>query len=224
MYIFSKSIFFVFVASLLNTIPSSVTYSQDEPQATQYQKAIQKLHRLNVNSLQLKNIPYCLNYTCREETQISIRTSDWEEMTSVLNQDPGSARMERAYLAEIVSRFEVYSGRLANTQYDIAMTFKVNKAPSVHSTQLDCVDEAFNMYVLLNLLHNDGKLRWHSVGKLVHRGWLLDLSYPHTAMSIIEKDSLEVIVIDSWFHDNGRPPELVAYEKWKAGWTPLTAQ
>ena len=199
-----------------------VAYSQDEPQATQYQKAINKFHSLDVSALQLNKIPYCLNHTCREETHISFNSSDWADMTNVLSQDPGSARMERAYLAEIVSRFEVYSSRLANTQYDIGMTFKVQKVPVVNSTQLDCVDEAFNMYVLLNLLKNDGKLRWHSVGKLVHRGWLFDLSYPHTAMSIIEKDSLDVIVIDSWFHDNGRPPELVTYEKWKAGWTPFS--
>ena len=38
---------------------------------------------------------------------------------------------------------------------------------------------------------------------------------------MIEKTSLDVIVIDTWFHDNGRLPELVTYEKWKAGWTSI---
>ena len=98
--------------------------------------------------------------------------------------------------------------------------FKVDAEPQVYSEQLDCVDEAFNMHMYLHLLNNEGKLHWHRIGEIVHRGWLLDLSYPHTALTIIETSNGAQFVVDSWFHDSGRPPEILSLQQWKSGWTP----
>ncbi|MFK7794371.1 MAG: hypothetical protein AB8B89_03405 [Gammaproteobacteria bacterium] len=151
---------------------------------------------------------------------MSIPELEWNEATSVLIKKPLFAKMERAILSEVVSRIEVLMGRVTNTQYDIGGTFRAKTLENINSVQLDCVDEAFNMYVFLNLLNNQHKLHWHNVSEIVHRGWLLDGLYPHTALSIVELETSDRFVIDSWFHDNGRPPELVPLQVWKAGWTP----
>jgi hypothetical protein len=76
------------------------------------------------------------------------------------------------------------------------------------------------MYVCLNLLNIEGKLHWHTISEVVHREWLVDLSYPHSALSIVESKTSDRFVIDSWFHDNGRPAELIPLQVWKASWTP----
>ena len=189
-------------------------------QPTQFQKAIEYLHQYPVKSLAIDAVPFCYRYTCREIATINIPKRDWDRATQALVVQPSSAQMERALLSEVISRIEVMVARITATQYDIGGTFKVDAEPQVHSAQLDCVDEAFNMHMYLHLLNNEGKLHWHRIGEVVHRGWLLDLSYPHTALTIVEKSSGAQFVVDSWFHDSGRPPEILSLQQWKSGWTP----
>lgn len=189
-------------------------------QPTQFQKAIEYLHQYPLESLELNAVPFCYHYTCRVIESIQIPAEAWAQATQVLAVPAKSAPLERALLAEAISRIEVLVGRITATQYDVGGTFKVDAKPRVDSAQLDCVDEAFNMHMYLHLLNKDGKLHWHRIGDLVHRGWLLDLDYPHTALAIVQNDTNERFVIDSWFHDNGRPPEVVSLQQWKAGWTP----
>ena len=186
----------------------------------QYQKAIEALHNLSPETIKLAAAPFCFGYTCKEIESIEIPQAEWAQATRLLNDKPVSAKMERALLVETVSYIEVLVGRITHTQYDIGGTFRAKKLPQVNSVQLDCVDETFNMYVYLSLLNNQGKLYWHRVGEVVHRGWLLDLLYPHTALSIVELGTTDQYVIDPWFHDNGRPPELVSLQNWLQGWTP----
>jgi hypothetical protein len=189
-------------------------------QVSQFQVAIDALENLSVETLTLNSVPFCMRYTCREIISVKIPELEWNAATEVLTEKPISAEMERAILAEVVSHIEVLIGRVTNTQYDIGGTFRAKSIKNLNSMQLDCIDEAFNMYVYLNLLNSEGKLHWHSISEVVHRGWLVDLSYPHTALSIAELATRDRFVIDSWFHDNGRPPELIPLPVWKAGWTP----
>ncbi len=189
-------------------------------QPTQFQQAIEYLHQYPVETLAINAVPFCLRYTCREIATINIPARDWNRATQVLSARPSSAEMERALLSEVMSRVEVMVARITATQYDIGGTFKVDKEPVVNSAQLDCVDETFNMHMYLHLLNNEGKLHWHRIGEIVHRGWLLDFSYPHTALTIIENSSGAQFVVDSWFHDSGRPPEILSLQQWKSGWTP----
>lgn len=194
--------------------------TQNVAQSTQFQKAVEYLYQFPFESLSLAAVPFCYRYTCRVRETIQIPEADWAHATRILSVRPESAQMERALLSEVVSRIEIMVARITATQYDIGGTFKVDEKPKVYSAQLDCVDEASNMHMYLHLLNNTNKLHWHRVGELVHRGWLLDFSYPHTALTIIENGSNEQYVIDSWFHDSGRPPEVLSLQQWKSGWTP----
>ena len=223
MYTFSKKckllIAFALVANALSLHVQANDVSA-AVQPTQFQKAIEYLHQYPVETLNIDAVPFCYRYTCRVIETIKIPLADWERATQALHARPHSAQMERALLSEVMSRIEVMVARITATQYDIGGTFKVEDEPVVNSAQLDCVDEAFNMHMYLHLLNNAGKLHWHRVGDIVHRGWLLDLSYPHTALTIVEKSSGAQYVVDSWFHDSGRPPEILSLQQWKSGWTP----
>ena len=206
------------LVSSISLVGAEIEYAN--AQKSQYQIAINMLSNVPVETLDMQSIPFCIRYTCRELISVEIPQSKWNAITEVLINKPKSARMERAILSEVVSQIEILMGRVTNTQYDLGGTFRAKSAKKLNSTQLDCVDEAFNMNVYLNLLNNQGKLHWHRVSDVVHRGWLFDLAYPHTALSIAELNSGDRFVIDSWFHDNGRPPEVLPLSIWKAGWTP----
>lgn len=210
---------FILIVSALS-VSAHADNTQNVAQSTQFQKAIEYLHQYPFESLSLAAVPFCYRYTCRVRETIQIPEADWVRATQILSVRPESAQMERALLSEVVSRIEILVARITATQYDIGGTFKVDAMPEVHSAQLDCVDEASNMHMYLHLLNNTHKLHWHRVGELVHRGWLLDFSYPHTALTIVENASNEHYVIDSWFHDSGRPPEVISLQQWKSGWTP----
>ncbi len=213
----------VLVSALILLLSVNIVFAEaqsNHQQKSQFQLAIEKIYSLSTDSLSLNSIPFCRQYTCQEIINIAIPKMEWLQATQLLNEKPRSASLERALLTEVFSRMEVILGRIARTQYDIGGTFRVDKMPQVNSIQLDCVDEAFNMYVFFNLLNNEGRLYWHEVGNIVHRGWLFDMNYPHTALTVIDKNTREQFVIDSWFHDNGRPPELLSLQRWKSGWTP----
>ena len=48
----------------------------------------------------------------------------------------------------------------------------------------------------------------------VYDGW------PHTSAVIVETANGQAYAVDSWFHDNGQPAEVVPLEQWVAGWGP----
>lgn len=216
----SKIILFAAISFGAMTMLVEAASKYDMQQPSQYQRAIETLQSYPVETLTVAAVPFCLGYTCREIKSVQIPNATWEHVTSKLNSVASSAQMERALLSEVLSHIEVLMGRLTNTQYDIGGTFKVDSMPQVYSAQLDCVDEAFNMFMFLHILNNEGKLHWHTIGDIVHRGWLIDFSYPHTALSVVENNSGKEFVIDSWFHDGGRPPEVIPLQLWKKGWIP----
>lgn len=189
--------------------------------ASLFKQALRLKQLYPAEQLTIQEFPLCLQYTCNQLQLISIGTEDWRQLVTPLEKVPANAAMERAMLAEVISRIEIYIGRVIGTSYDLGGTFPAKKkGAKVRSLQLDCIDEAFNMYVYMSLLRNDDKLRWHNLGELVHRGWLLDGKYPHTAYTLREKGSSQRYVVDSWFLDAGRPPVVLPVDIWESGWVP----
>jgi ATP phosphoribosyltransferase regulatory subunit HisZ len=102
-------------------------------QMTQFQRAIEALNNISVQTLSLDAAPFCLRYTCREIISVKIPEPEWNDATKVLSEKPNSAQMERAILAEVVSRIEILMGRLTNTQYDIGGTFRAKSLSKLYS-------------------------------------------------------------------------------------------
>jgi hypothetical protein len=88
--------------------------------------------------------------------------------------------------------------------------------------QLDCVDESTNSTTYLRMMERDGLLRYHRVGSRAARarsgGFII--GWPHFTAVIEEIASGEKWAVDSWFRNNGEPPEVVPLSLWRTGWEP----
>ncbi len=168
----------------------------------------------------LNNLPICSNYGCSKISNASISSETLEVINNTLVMSIESPASEREALANVIGIIEKVIGEQTNTQHDIAGTFhtyfQFNKNKS---EQMDCVDESANTLLYLRMLDKMNKIIWHEIVGLSTRGGIF-AGYPHTAVLLKEKQNQEKFIIDSWFHDNAQPAEVVSYKKWKKGWKP----
>lgn len=168
----------------------------------------------------LHNLPICSNYGCAEISHVSIDVLQWQKILSYFNVSIDSPETERGLLVEVISYIETIVGEQTNTQYDIGGTFNIYlNLNKVKSKQMDCVDESANTLLYLRILDQHKKINFHKIAGLRSRGGIF-AGYPHTAVLLQDKLSEEKFIIDSWFHDNGQPAEVVPYKAWKKGWRP----
>ena len=168
----------------------------------------------------LQHIPICSNYGCKQIKNISFTESQWKNILSYFPTTIKSSKSEREQLKQAIGYIENIVGEQTNTQYDLGGTFKIyTKIKDVKSEQMDCVDESTNTLLYLRLLSQHGKLKFHEILGLRSRGGFR-AGYPHTAVLLKDNTSDQKFIIDSWFHDNGKPAEVVLFTKWKRGWKP----
>jgi hypothetical protein len=183
-----------------------------------------RLHVKKINNtetiLELNSLPVCSRYGCLEITNVSLTTEQWESIGSIFKIPPVSAAKERELLSVAIGQIEVIVGAKNNTHSDVGGTFNVYLNPSQgKSEQMDCIDESANTLLYLRLLQQEHKIYWHDVYGLSSRGGL-KAGYPHTAVLIVDNTTKQKYIIDSWFHGNGEPAEVIPYKVWKKGWKP----
>ena len=157
----------------------------------------------------------CYGHGCRETVQLSLTAREWAEVKKQLSPPADNALNERRRIRRAIALLEVIVGRHTGTSSDIGGTF----AGTGRLGQMDCVDEATNTTAYLQRMANAGLLRWHTVDEPAHRGFFI-LGWPHTSAVIRETETGERYSVDSWFHANGYPPEIVPLNRWRAGWRP----
>jgi len=156
----------------------------------------------------------CHGYGCRIQTAVDLRLQ-WAALVEPLAEAAPDAATERARIAEAIARIETAVGALTGTSEDIGGTF----AGFAREGQMDCVDEAANTTTYLTLMERSGLLSWHEVRAPMSRGFFVN-GWPHTSAVIAETANGEAWIVDSWFHDNGSPAEVVALDDWLGGWSP----
>lgn len=159
---------------------------------------------------------YCWDHSCNRVVRLGLDPAAWSEVAAPLKPWPKSKADERKHLRKAVAAFEKRVAPLAGTIHDRGGTMTAYGAGG----QLDCVDETANTTALLVMLEAEGLLRWHRPATPAGRGNLLDGLMPHRTASIVESGSGKEFAVDSWFHDNGAEPEVVAMSVWLSGWTP----
>jgi hypothetical protein len=106
---------------------------------------------------------------------------------------------------------------MTQTENDLPGTFE---APLFDvQRQMDCVDEAKNTTLYLRIMREKGWIKFHREGFRVNRGFFYN-GWPHTAARVTTLRTKENFVIDSWFHKNGEPAEVVPLNRWHSGWRP----
>ena len=160
----------------------------------------------------LATVRYCHGYGCSLRSLVRFSASDMQTLKRILASGAKSAAAERAAISRADQWFERIAGAQTGTSADGAKdVYQLFTPPS----EIDCVDEAENATTLLKLAASRGWLRYHSVGRIERRGFLVDGRYPHHTATIRDTATGEVWVVDSWVRANAQPPDIKPLSVWK---------
>jgi len=167
--------------------------------------------------LSLSAVPVCFDHGCAVVKSVRISDQQWQQVASELTPPAADAVGERGQIQRAIALMERITGVLAGTASDRGgnLAGLITSGP-----QMDCIDESSNTTTYLTLLEQHGLLRWHSVEPRAHRGYMIFGGWPHFTAVIRDHGTGRRWVVDSWFHDNGQPPEIVDLDTWQSGWVP----
>lgn len=158
---------------------------------------------------------FCWGGTCAAVETVDLDNDEWEQVRDVFAGAADNAETERAQIAQAVGLLESLVGPKTGTAGDRAGTF----GNSAYPGQLDCNDEATNTTSYIRMMTDDGLIKFHhSAGTTTRSGFLI--FGRHSTAVIREQATGKLYAVDSWFHDNGEPPEIILLDIWKAGWSP----
>lgn len=160
---------------------------------------------------------FCSGFGCSRRHDMSLSDKDWQEIAAYFSESAPDAAIERTRIAEAIGHVERIMGEKAGTKSDRPGASII----PLHSTrgQQDCIDEAYNTTTYLQFMEADKFLKWHKVGLPAHRGMVIDRWFHNTA-TVVEIETGESYVIDSWFGANGEPSDVTTLEAWDGGWSP----
>jgi hypothetical protein len=157
----------------------------------------------------------CHGGTCALVSAVRLDDGQWRRITAAFDAPARDAGEERARIADAIARFETIVGALTDTADDRA----ANQRGHDWRSQMDCVDESTNTTTYLRMLARADLLRWHRVEARVTRGFFI-FGWPHTTAVVSEAGTGARWAVDSWFHGNGKSPEIVPLDLWNKGWRP----
>lgn len=163
----------------------------------------------------LDSLVICHGYGCSSQTEASLSPEEWQSVAAYFDPLPPDAAAERAALREAIGQMERIIGSKTGTDQDAGGTF----LRPFGASQMDCEDEMLNTGTYLRLMKQKGLIRHHRIAGIANRGAFLD-GWPHMAVRIQDVEVGAQFVLDSWFHDNGHPAEIVQLDLWQEGWKP----
>ena len=153
-------------------------------------------------------ITICYNYHCNRTALVRPAAGEWQTVVNQFTPAARSATEERQMIRRAIAVLEHVAGTQTPTFRDRGGNPITDDWPG----QMDCIDESTNTARYLELLQAQGLLRWHSVAARAYRApYLFD---QHWAGQIVELESLNHYVVDSWYLDNGELPYIQALNKW----------
>jgi len=144
---------------------------------------------------------------------VTLTASQWRKVRTLFAEDT-SPRQEREAIGRAIALMEREVGAITGTWRDLGG----NVRGAGQEGQLDCIAESRNTTTYLQLLSDDGLLKWHQVeARAMRNPWLLDV---HWSAVIRERTGGARFAVDSWFLDNGQPPYIQPLEGWLNGESP----
>ncbi len=160
-----------------------------------------------------QSFPHCSDYDCATVQLANFWPREWKKVEAVFKPKAKTAAKEREQIATAIMMMERIIGPITGTDGDVGDTFK-----KTGKGQLDCVDESTNTSVYLDLLRQEGLIKFHTLEAPVARAPMF--RWPHQTAVIRDKKTGEFYAVDSWFNDNGEPIYIVPLETWRDGWKP----
>lgn len=151
----------------------------------------------------------CGDHGCEKHIPVSLNAAEWRHVQAPFRRRARSAGDERRAIAEYLRRMEVLVG--AKTGYDTDEAFS-NLQLSGNSQ--DCVDEMVNVSVYLEMLENAGHLRLHRQGQRVTLGMMTRRFWTHTVATIVQKNTGQEFIIDTWAVKIGQTPYVMDRAAW----------
>ncbi|MBL4783784.1 MAG: hypothetical protein JKX92_16280 [Porticoccaceae bacterium] len=161
--------------------------------------------------------PVCSGYGCKNIQQVSLSPQQWLSIEYLFLPKANNANTERQQIAEAIAKMEQYVGVKTNTTNDLPGTFDALFHDLID--QMDCVDEATNTTLYLKMFRQRGLINFHQEGSRINRGFFFN-GWPHTSAVIKDISAGDLFAVDSWFHKNGVPPEIIPAKLWYSGWHP----
>ncbi len=156
-------------------------------------------------------ISVCHGFGCRHQDTVMLDTELEEMVTRLFQPTAEDAATERQQIAAAIAYLERHTGKLAGTARDIGGNYDPQRERSQIS-QMDCIDESRNTSTYLQYLHSLGLLRWHHPVERRYRSrFLID---GHWTAVIEDNHTGAQYAVDSWYHDNGQPPEIQPLQAW----------
>jgi len=174
----------------------------------------------NVGGLNLAQYPdpnasteefiYCHGYGCTSKSYAWFTPKQWKAIERVFKKPAATPEQERSQIAKAIALMEKQTAFLVGTQEDQA------KAPinRVSHMELDCIDETVNTTKYLRFLEEAEWLKFHMVGKPAYRGYMINGMYPHNTATIIEIETQDVYVVDTYVYANGEKPDIREIDSW----------
>lgn len=152
----------------------------------------------------------CHGYGCSYKTITNFTDSEWRAVQQIFKRPAKTPKGERIKIAQAIALMEKQMGAAIGTDIDLP------KAPITRQSnkELDCIDETVNTTKYLGFLADEGWLKFHSVGRPVYKGYMLNGVYPHNSASVVEIETGDIFVIDSYIHANGEEPNIRALDSW----------
>ena len=156
----------------------------------------------------LPEVTICYNYDCNRTAHVRPAAGEWQTVVNQFTPPARSAVEERDMIRRAIAVLEHIAGTQTPTFRDRGRNPIVDDWPG----QMDCIDESMNTKRYLDLLQERNLLRWHRVADRAYRApHLFD---QHWAGQIIELETLDSYIVDSWFLDNGNMPYIQALNNW----------
>lgn len=162
---------------------------------------------------QAAEISICYNYDCAVTARIDLRRNELRAARRLLLRATDAGE-ERKAISLAIGLFEVFAGQQTPTWADKGRNVNDDGVDG----RMDCIDESANATAYLHLLEDRGWLKHHQVLEPVKRAPLL--VNDHWAARIVEKNTGQEFVVDSWFFDNGQPAFMVPLDEWLDGAEP----
>ncbi len=153
----------------------------------------------------------CHGFGCKQQTEVVITDAFARSVAALFDPPATTPAAEREQIARAIAYLERQIGQVTGTDRDIGGNYDPDRD---YPGQMDCIDESRNTTTYLRLLDDLGLLRWHRPVERRYRSrFLID---GHWTAVVEEKPSGQRYAVDSWFHDNGQPPEIQPLEDWLA--------
>jgi hypothetical protein len=180
---------------LLTTLPLACTTVQTTPATPNAPIALDR-------------VPVEYGFGHRITDTFAMSPEDWAQIEAAFSPRAATAAQEREQIREAVALMEMRAGRTTPTREDRGRNATVPNSMG----QMDCINESTNTTTYLRLFHQEGLMRRHAVlGRAYRSPVLLDAHY---SAQILDFETGERYVVDSWFLANGFPPMIQPVAAW----------